>query len=136
MINLILTLRNTHTERYVLNYCGFILQGKFHSFHPVATILSYLTKAPLVSDHTLSKIKKILLSYICISLYTSEPYNNTLGWILNTTKKKNERKVMYLTRLLMKVRESDGTNKVACFPCLINGSLSYSWYHVHMNHEV
>lgn len=25
------------------------LQGKFHSFHPVATILSYLTKAPLVS---------------------------------------------------------------------------------------
>lgn len=29
---------------------GFILQGKFHSFHPVATILSYLTKAPLVSQ--------------------------------------------------------------------------------------
>ena len=24
------------------------LQGKFHFFHPVATILSYLTKAPLV----------------------------------------------------------------------------------------
>lgn len=24
-------------------------QAKFHSFHPVATILSYLTKAPLVS---------------------------------------------------------------------------------------
>ena len=27
----------------------WFLQGKFHSFHPVATILSYLTKAPLVS---------------------------------------------------------------------------------------
>ena len=26
------------------------VQGKFHSFHPVATILSYLTKAPLVSS--------------------------------------------------------------------------------------
>ncbi|XP_057969892.1 inositol-3-phosphate synthase isoform X1 [Malania oleifera] len=25
-------------------------EGKFHSFHPVATILSYLTKAPLVRD--------------------------------------------------------------------------------------
>jgi hypothetical protein len=25
------------------------MQDKFHSFHPVATILSYLTKAPLVS---------------------------------------------------------------------------------------
>lgn len=24
------------------------MQEKFHSFHPVATILSYLTKAPLV----------------------------------------------------------------------------------------
>ena len=136
MINLILALRNTHTKRYVPNYCGFILQGKFHSFHPVATILSYLTKAPLVSDHTLSKIRKILLSYICISLYTSEPYN-TLGWILNNAKKKNERKakwekwpltaesLMYLIGLLMKVRESDGTNKVACFPCLKNGSLYY-----------
>lgn len=28
---------------------AYILQAKFHSFHPVATILSYLTKAPLVS---------------------------------------------------------------------------------------
>ncbi|RWW55056.1 hypothetical protein BHE74_00038323, partial [Ensete ventricosum] len=26
-------------------------EDKFHSFHPVATILSYLTKAPLVSDY-------------------------------------------------------------------------------------
>jgi hypothetical protein len=26
------------------------MQDKFHSFHPVATILSYLTKAPLVSN--------------------------------------------------------------------------------------
>jgi hypothetical protein len=26
------------------------VQDKFHSFHPVATILSYLTKAPLVSN--------------------------------------------------------------------------------------
>jgi myo-inositol-1-phosphate synthase len=26
-----------------------LMQDKFHSFHPVATILSYLTKAPLVS---------------------------------------------------------------------------------------
>jgi hypothetical protein len=25
------------------------VQDKFHSFHPVATILSYLSKAPLVS---------------------------------------------------------------------------------------
>jgi hydroxylamine reductase (hybrid-cluster protein) len=25
------------------------MQDKFHSFHPVATVLSYLTKAPLVS---------------------------------------------------------------------------------------
>ena len=27
------------------------MQEKFHSFHPVATILSYLTKAPLVSAY-------------------------------------------------------------------------------------
>jgi len=27
-----------------------LVQEKFHSFHPVATILSYLTKAPLVSS--------------------------------------------------------------------------------------
>lgn len=35
----------------ILNYNLSVLikQGKFHSFHPVATILSYLTKAPLVS---------------------------------------------------------------------------------------
>jgi hypothetical protein len=29
------------------------MQDKFHSFHPVATILSYLTKAPLVSPFLL-----------------------------------------------------------------------------------
>ena len=36
----------------VLNlwFLFLILQGKYHSFHPVATILSYLTKAPLVSE--------------------------------------------------------------------------------------
>lgn len=32
----------------VIGFCK--LQDKFHSFHPVATILSYLTKAPLVSS--------------------------------------------------------------------------------------
>ena len=36
------------------------LQGKFHSFHPVATILSYLTKAPLVSS-TLSGFVRLSL---------------------------------------------------------------------------
>lgn len=35
--------------RDMINTWTWILQGKFHSFHPVATILSYLTKAPLVS---------------------------------------------------------------------------------------
>ena len=29
-----------------------LVQEKFHSFHPVATILSYLTKAPLVSSQS------------------------------------------------------------------------------------
>jgi myo-inositol-1-phosphate synthase len=29
-----------------------LVQEKFHSFHPVATILSYLTKAPLVSSRS------------------------------------------------------------------------------------
>lgn len=29
----------------------YIVQEKFHNFHPVATMLSYLTKAPLVSEH-------------------------------------------------------------------------------------
>ena len=35
----------------VFNICLDMLldQDKFHSFHPVATLLSYLTKAPLVS---------------------------------------------------------------------------------------
>lgn len=31
---------------------SLIMQDKFHSFHSVATILSYLTKAPLVPPGT------------------------------------------------------------------------------------
>lgn len=32
------------------------VQDKFHSFHPVATILSYLTKAPLVRNNCLTVV--------------------------------------------------------------------------------
>lgn len=41
--------------------CSIFLQGKFHSFHPVATILSYLSKAPLVSLY-------LVFSYLCFKL--------------------------------------------------------------------
>lgn len=41
-----------------------ILQGKFHSFHPVATILSYLTKAPLVSLFLPQKLKVVYVFHV------------------------------------------------------------------------
>lgn len=37
------------------------LQGKFHSFHPVATILSYLTKAPLVRRNYVSNFNVFIV---------------------------------------------------------------------------
>lgn len=57
-------------------------EGKFHSFHPVATILSYLTKAPLVPPGTpvvnaLSKQRAMLENILraCIGL---APENNMI----------------------------------------------------------
>ncbi|MBA0618493.1 hypothetical protein Godav_027832 [Gossypium davidsonii] len=57
-------------------------EGKFHSFHPVATILSYLTKAPLVPPGTpvvnaLSKQRAMLENMLraCIGL---SPENNMI----------------------------------------------------------
>nr|KJB44240.1 hypothetical protein B456_007G241600 [Gossypium raimondii] len=57
-------------------------EGKFHSFHPVATILSYLTKAPLVPPGTpvvnaLSKQRAMLENILraCIGL---SPENNMI----------------------------------------------------------
>ncbi|XP_010555355.1 PREDICTED: inositol-3-phosphate synthase isoform X2 [Tarenaya hassleriana] len=57
-------------------------EGKFHSFHPVATILSYLTKAPLVPPGTpvvnaLSKQRAMLENIMraCIGL---APENNMI----------------------------------------------------------
>lgn len=57
-------------------------EGKFHSFHPVATILSYLTKAPLVPPGTpvvnaLSKQRAMLENILraCVGL---APENNMI----------------------------------------------------------
>ncbi|XP_058179523.1 inositol-3-phosphate synthase [Rhododendron vialii] len=57
-------------------------EGKFHSFHPVATILSYLTKAPLVPPGTpvvnaLSKQRAMLENILraCVGL---SPENNMI----------------------------------------------------------
>ncbi|PIA55092.1 hypothetical protein AQUCO_00800081v1 [Aquilegia coerulea] len=57
-------------------------EGKFHSFHPVATILSYLTKAPLVPPGTpvvnaLSKQRSMLENILraCVGL---APENNMI----------------------------------------------------------
>ncbi|KAF6149189.1 hypothetical protein GIB67_026045 [Kingdonia uniflora] len=57
-------------------------EGKFHSFHPVATILSYLTKAPLVPPGTpvvnaLSKQRSMLENIMraCVGL---APENNMI----------------------------------------------------------
>ncbi|KAL2332777.1 hypothetical protein Fmac_013990 [Flemingia macrophylla] len=60
----------------------WLLQGKFHTFHPVATILSYLTKAPLVPPGTpvvnaLSKQRAMLENILraCVGL---APENNMI----------------------------------------------------------
>ncbi|KAF3578496.1 hypothetical protein DY000_02034090 [Brassica cretica] len=57
-------------------------EGKYHSFHPVATILSYLTKAPLVPPGTpvvnaLSKQRAMLENILrgCVGL---APENNMI----------------------------------------------------------
>ncbi|KAL8523374.1 hypothetical protein ACS0TY_013363 [Phlomoides rotata] len=46
--NLMLSLPSLYLFTKLINFIIY-LQPKFHSFHPVATILSYLSKAPLVS---------------------------------------------------------------------------------------
>ncbi|MBA0794017.1 hypothetical protein Gohar_018384, partial [Gossypium harknessii] len=57
-------------------------EGKFHSFHPVATILSYLTKAPLVPPGTpvvnaLSKQRAMLENILRASIGLA-PENNMI----------------------------------------------------------
>jgi hypothetical protein len=52
------------------------MPDKFHSFHPVATILSYLTKAPLVS------LFSPAFRHYCTA-FCSNPAANLLLQILN-----------------------------------------------------
>lgn len=47
-----------------------ILQEKFHNFHPVATVLSYLTKAPLVSERFFS-LRIFCILFCNVVTYTS-----------------------------------------------------------------
>lgn len=60
---------------------SLIMQDKFHSFHSVATILSYLTKAPLVS------------LFACINSGIAAPYLAPIQPLIFSYNTKPERQV-------------------------------------------
>ncbi|KAG0469168.1 hypothetical protein HPP92_018496 [Vanilla planifolia] len=88
-------------------------EGKFHSFHPVATILSYLTKAPLVPPGTpvvnaLSKQRAMLENILraCIGL---APENNMILDRIATSDKRRLRRSHIVIYLLSKPASSSSS---------------------------